>query len=41
VEFASKQKDLDVNLGMRMFGTLMTHYFEKSHSTENVAKVKK
>ena len=29
IELTSRQKDLDVDLGMRLFGTLMTYYFEK------------
>lgn len=29
IELTSKQKDLDVQLGMQMFGTLMTYYFQR------------
>lgn len=29
IEFTSRQKDLDINLGMRMFEILMGHYFQK------------
>src|SRR5262245_26003987 len=31
IELTSKQKDLDVQLGMQMFGTLMTYYFKRDH----------
>lgn len=29
IEITNKQKDLDLNLGMRFFETLMSHYFQK------------
>jgi len=32
IELTSKQKDLDVELGMRMFGTLMNYYFQNDKS---------
>ena len=32
IEFTSRQKDLDINLGMRMFELLMSHYFEKGQT---------
>jgi hypothetical protein len=32
IELTSKQKDLDVDLGMRMFGALMNYYFQRDKS---------
>jgi len=34
IELTSKQKDLDVELGMRLFGTLMERYFKGTPSTD-------
>lgn len=39
IELMSKQKDLDVDLGMRMFGTLMTYYFQKDKPSDNVKSI--
>ncbi|MGE3541284.1 MAG: hypothetical protein AB7N91_28100 [Candidatus Tectimicrobiota bacterium] len=36
VEITNRQKDLDLNLGMRLFETLMNHYFQKERSTDSV-----
>jgi hypothetical protein len=32
IEFTSRQKDLDINVGMRMFEILMGHYFQKAET---------
>jgi len=32
IELTSRQKDLDVDLSMRLFGTLMSYYFQKDKS---------
>jgi hypothetical protein len=32
IELSSRQKELDVDLGMRLFGTLMSSYFQKDKS---------
>lgn len=34
IELTSRQKELDVDLGMRLFGTLMSYYFQKDKSVE-------
>ena len=40
IEFASKQKDLDVNVGLRMFETLMSNYLRKGGSGERAPQVR-
>ena len=34
IDLTSKQKDLDVELGMRLFGTLMDRYFKGAASND-------
>ncbi len=36
IEITNRQKDLDLNLGMRLFETLMNHYFQKEKSTDGL-----
>jgi hypothetical protein len=40
IELTSRQKDLDVDLGMRLFGTLMTYYFDKDKPAERSEAVR-
>lgn len=39
IELTSKQKDLDVELGMRMFGTLMSYYFQRGTTPDQRGSV--
>ncbi|MBC2711370.1 MAG: hypothetical protein HGJ94_10355 [Desulfosarcina sp.] len=40
VEVISKQKDLDVNISMRMFETMFARYFERDDSTNESEKIR-
>lgn len=40
LEFTSKQKDLDVNLRMRMFETLLSHYFTKESAGKSPEQIR-
>ena len=41
IELTSKQKELDVDLGMRLFGTLMGYYFQRDKSTARPESVRR
>jgi hypothetical protein len=41
IELTSRQKDLDVELGMRLFGTLMTYYFQQGQPADRAQAVHK